>query len=211
MWRGRVGSVLTPRRAGGAGYTRHAVVLPVCGDSHPVRHRGVRQRVPAAELDSSRRECVAVRWLLCVHALRGVTAALSTSPQDAVWTRGSLECATPGDVYLLLKSSDLIQYDLWHAYDDCAPSGDAHDASTPLQLVLRRWSNLHPAGEFRCFVAGRELIGSVPRVAESGISLKLRSLQCLSLCLSPVGVGVLCSGVAAQLHVALPTPRGRSQ
>lgn len=32
----------------------------------------------------------------------------------------NLKCQNPGDVYLLLKSSDFISHDLDHAFDDCA-------------------------------------------------------------------------------------------
>ena len=42
-------------------------------------------------------------------------------PQDAVWisTTGSLKCVTPGDVFLLLKSSDNIMHDLTMAFEGC--------------------------------------------------------------------------------------------
>jgi hypothetical protein len=33
--------------------------------------------------------------------------------------KGSLACTNPGDVFLLLKSSDFVQHDLEHAFDLC--------------------------------------------------------------------------------------------
>ncbi|GJN90901.1 hypothetical protein Rhopal_003915-T1 [Rhodotorula paludigena] len=44
-----------------------------------------------------------------------------SSPQDAAWMLPgqNLKCQNPGDVYLLLKSSDFISHDLDHAFDDC--------------------------------------------------------------------------------------------
>ena len=44
-----------------------------------------------------------------------------SAPKDATWisATNSMECQTPNDIYLLLKSSDFITHDLEHAFDDC--------------------------------------------------------------------------------------------
>ena len=77
-----------------------------------------------------------------------------SSPKDATWiNNGTLKCETPGDVYLLLKSSDFVMHDLTHAVED--PS------NVDYELVLRKWCNLHPSMEFRCFVYNNEL-GTFP-------------------------------------------------
>jgi hypothetical protein len=74
-----------------------------------------------------------------------------SSPKDATWiNNGTLKCQTPGDVYLLLKSSDFVMHDLTHAIE-----GDS--SSVQYELVLRKWCNLHPSMEFRCFVYNHEL------------------------------------------------------
>lgn len=129
-----------------------------------------------------------------------------SSPKDATWMSATndLECRSPNDIYLLLKSSDFVTHDLEHAFDDCvdepsAPSdvpashgkeaapakvetasetpslvaghGTTTDsASQPLQqadipyhLVLRKYINLNPALEFRCFVKDNSLIGICQR------------------------------------------------
>ncbi len=82
-----------------------------------------------------------------------------SAPKDAAWVNGgSLKCVTPGDVYLLVKSSDFCLHDvLRKAWKDCE---DYDVTSTPpkLELVLRKWCNLHPSMEFRCFVRRHELI-----------------------------------------------------
>lgn len=79
-----------------------------------------------------------------------------SAPTDAAWVLGgSCRCASPRDVFLLLKSSDRIAHDLHdarRAYGDL----DADVSPTPIVaypwvLALRRWSNLKPSGEFRCF------------------------------------------------------------
>lgn len=73
-----------------------------------------------------------------------------SSPKDATWiNNGTLKCQTPGDVYLLLKSSDFVMHDITHAMED--PS------SIEYELVLRKWCNLHPSMEFRCFVYNHEI------------------------------------------------------
>jgi hypothetical protein len=82
-----------------------------------------------------------------------------SSPKDAAWVNcGSIKCKTPGDVYLLLKSSDFCLHDvLLHSLkDDCQDyDGTTHP---PLYLALRKWCNLHPNMEFRCFVRQHELL-----------------------------------------------------
>lgn len=82
-----------------------------------------------------------------------------------------MECRSPNDVYLLLKSSDFVTHDLEHAYDDC--DEDATDqleadvpktiAEIPYHLVLRKYVLLNPSVEFRCFVRNRKLIALCQR------------------------------------------------
>ena len=94
-----------------------------------------------------------------------------SSPKDAKWVSGTLECQTPGEVYLLLKSSDFVSYDLAHAYDlvqDVDKKAEIQiEAScskkSSFYLVLRRWGNLYPSQEFRCFVKQKRLILSTQR------------------------------------------------
>ncbi|KAI8580275.1 hypothetical protein K450DRAFT_237687 [Umbelopsis ramanniana AG] len=83
-----------------------------------------------------------------------------SSPRDAAWITAtqSLKCTNAFDIYLLLKSSDFINYDLSHAYDECT-DGQHYDSDQSYELVLRKWYDLHPSMEFRCFVRNREIIG----------------------------------------------------
>jgi len=97
-----------------------------------------------------------------------------TAPKDAVWIsphQNTIKCTCPNDIYLLLKSSNFITYDLEHAFDDCTPtqllstssgattaSGAALSSFKPV-LVLRSYFNPHTAMEFRCFVKHRNLVG----------------------------------------------------
>ena len=84
-----------------------------------------------------------------------------SAPKDATWiaTTNDMECRTPNDIYLLLKSSDFITHDLEHAFDGCTvPEGEAVP-ELPYHLVLRKAFNLNPALEFRCFIRNRKLIG----------------------------------------------------
>ncbi|KAK7966999.1 uncharacterized protein PG986_001276 [Apiospora aurea] len=109
-----------------------------------------------------------------------------TAPKDAAWIsthQNTIKCTTPNDVYLLLKSSNFITYDLEHAFDDCTPVAGSNGSTTttttteapgssspspPQQqfkpvLVLRSFFNPHTALEFRCFVKHRYLVGITQR------------------------------------------------
>lgn len=94
-----------------------------------------------------------------------------SSPKDAAWISPyghTLECRNPNDVYLLLKSSNFVSFDLERAFDGCVgpgpgPSPGHGPAQADLDrrvLVLRRFlDGMAPHLEFRCFVKDRELIG----------------------------------------------------
>lgn len=87
-----------------------------------------------------------------------------SSPKDAIWVNGgSIKCQTPGDVYLLLKSSDFCLHDvLMQTLKECKdyPTDDQTTSSPlpPLQLSLRKWCTLYPSMEFRCFVRRHGLL-----------------------------------------------------
>jgi len=78
-----------------------------------------------------------------------------SAPKDATWISATndMECRTPNDIYLLLKSSDFITHDLEQAFDGCVD-----ETEIPYHLVLRKSFNLNPSLEFRCFVRNRTLI-----------------------------------------------------
>ncbi|KAF9574529.1 hypothetical protein BGW38_008311, partial [Lunasporangiospora selenospora] len=95
-----------------------------------------------------------------------------SSPRDASWIMASntLKCFNAADIFLLLKSSDFIAHDLGHAYEDCS---DAVEVTTSegkrgkqirkrpetFELILRKWFDLAPSMEFRCFVKDNKLVG----------------------------------------------------
>ncbi|KAI0023166.1 D123-domain-containing protein [Xylariomycetidae sp. FL0641] len=88
-----------------------------------------------------------------------------TAPKDAVWIsphQNTIKCTSPNDIYLLLKSSNFITYDLEHAFDDCTPTAASSNSASPPSfkpvLVLRSYFNIHTAMEFRCFVKHRNII-----------------------------------------------------
>lgn len=88
-----------------------------------------------------------------------------TSPRDAAWISAtqSLKCTSPFDVFLLLKSSDFINHDLNHAYEHCIDIEDKENQKIQFNLVLRKWYDLQPSMEFRCFVKDQEIIGITQR------------------------------------------------
>lgn len=84
-----------------------------------------------------------------------------SSPRDSAWMLGgSLRCSSAHDVVSLLKCSQHVAHDL---QEHAACFGPTIDAGAPAHgggwvLALRSWSNLHPAGEFRCFAHGGALL-----------------------------------------------------
>ncbi|KAL9106698.1 MAG: hypothetical protein Q9187_008525 [Circinaria calcarea] len=70
-----------------------------------------------------------------------------------------MECRTPDDVYLLLKSSDFVTHDLEQAFDGCEDDESRTTEDTPNHLVLRKTiPSLITSLEFRCFVRRRKLL-----------------------------------------------------
>ena len=96
-----------------------------------------------------------------------------STPKDAVWlaTTNTMRCTNPGEVILLLKASDSVAYDLTDAlgqcrdYDADKESGGAARAGlkTDVSVTLRKWFDLSPGMEFRCFVKGSNLRGICQR------------------------------------------------
>ncbi|KAF2826300.1 cell division cycle protein-like protein [Ophiobolus disseminans] len=88
-----------------------------------------------------------------------------SAPKDATWINAtnSMECRTPNDIYLLLKSSDFVTHDIAHAFDDTVDQSSEAEQDIPYHLVLRKWITLNPSLEFRCFVRDRRLIALCQR------------------------------------------------
>lgn len=83
-----------------------------------------------------------------------------SSPRDASWILhdNTLCCRAPLDVILLLKSSDFIIHDLTQAFKECL-DGTSEIPQGGFTLALRRYTNILPAGEFRCFIKNNQLVG----------------------------------------------------
>uniref|UniRef100_A0A9J8BWZ0 Translation initiation factor eIF2 assembly protein n=2 Tax=Cyprinus carpio TaxID=7962 RepID=A0A9J8BWZ0_CYPCA len=85
-------------------------------------------------------------------------SSLCVPPQDANWIalNSSLQCQSLSDIFLLFKSSDFITHDLTQPFLHC--SDDSPDPTINYELVLRKWSELIPGAEFRCFVKENKVI-----------------------------------------------------
>lgn len=92
-----------------------------------------------------------------------------SAPRDAKWIlpTNDMQCRTANDVYLLLKSSNFMNHDLDHAFDDCVVEANQEQDNgpttssqppIPYHLVLRKYFNVNTSLEFRCFVRHRQLI-----------------------------------------------------
>jgi D123 len=81
-------------------------------------------------------------------------------PRDAIWiTAGqTLKAQDITDIYQLLKASSVCKKDLCN-YD--LPSPDGQDVSQ--FIVMKKWRDIHPGTEFRCFVRNKRLIAISPR------------------------------------------------
>lgn len=82
-----------------------------------------------------------------------------SSPRDAFWSLNKSYCESLSDIYILLRSSDFVSHDLNYPFDGC---DDAVTAKNELKyfLIMRRWLDLNPMMEFRCFVRENTLVGS---------------------------------------------------
>ncbi|XP_067324973.1 translation initiation factor eIF2 assembly protein isoform X4 [Anolis sagrei] len=83
----------------------------------------------------------------------------TTTLTDAYWIamNSSLKCKCLSDIFLLFKSSDFITRDFTQPFIHC--DDDSPDPSFEYELVLRKWCELIPGAEFRCFVKENKLIG----------------------------------------------------
>ena len=98
----------------------------------------------------------------CINDLGPIFPKLNwSSPKDASWISldSTLKCNTANDIFLLLKASDFISHDLNYPYEY------ANVSSHPDQyyLVLKKWCDLFPSMEFRCFVRNQCIIGICQR------------------------------------------------
>uniref|UniRef100_A0A182RC88 Uncharacterized protein n=1 Tax=Anopheles funestus TaxID=62324 RepID=A0A182RC88_ANOFN len=89
----------------------------------------------------------------------GGTAFLKTDwhcPKDAQWiTLGQSLCVRDiTDVYQLLKASSFCK-------EDFRERSNVNDSG--YHIVLKKWRDIHPGSEFRCFVRNRSLMAISPR------------------------------------------------
>jgi hypothetical protein len=82
-----------------------------------------------------------------------------SSPQDASWIdlNKSLKCTSLSQMYLLLKSSDFIAHDLTMPFKYC-DDFETEKPKVQYCLALRKWIDVNPGIEYRCFVKNNELI-----------------------------------------------------
>lgn len=76
----------------------------------------------------------------------------------------TMQCKSAAELYLLLKSSDYVNHDLGHAFE-CVTEGSGKEGQDNIEyeLVLRKWAEMNPAMEFRCFVRDRRLVAITQR------------------------------------------------
>ncbi|XP_066995192.2 translation initiation factor eIF2 assembly protein [Anabrus simplex] len=80
------------------------------------------------------------------------------APKDAAWitSNKSLKCTSLEDIYLVLKGSEMLSEDISYEFQNSLPSRSA--AAGCHCVVMKRWTDMHPGSEFRCFVKNHELV-----------------------------------------------------
>ncbi|ODV58243.1 cell proliferation protein CDC123 [Ascoidea rubescens DSM 1968] len=83
-----------------------------------------------------------------------------SAPKDANWLLpdATIKCYTTSDVYLLLKSSDHILFDLTQMLPLAAQDDPDAPHDEKFELVLKQWFNINPSLEFRVFVRDNHII-----------------------------------------------------
>jgi len=98
----------------------------------------------------------------------------SVAPTDAKWINGgSLKCVNLEQIYLLLKSSTKVSEFIQDVRTISLGDGENGD----FYVTLRKWSNLHPAMEFRCFIKAKTLIGASQRDCSCHFDFLLRDRE----------------------------------
>lgn len=159
------------------------IVLPAEGDADQLGRNDADDSIfsfpsspMASEADDEGRD-PSMAWFDIHQRVKSTIAELDGSvvpklnwsaPKDATWisATNSMECRTPNEIYLLLKSSDFVTHDLEHAFDNCESDTDESETdeiktvtSIPYHLVLRKTiPSMTTSLEFRCFVQARHLL-----------------------------------------------------
>jgi len=122
----------------------------------------------------------------------GVVVKLNWSaPKDAKWINAeTLKCEHITQMLLLLKSSPFVQHDLCCPFYGCFDyeADDEKKQQPPsieYTLVLRKYCNLYPQREFRCFVYAHQIIAIAQRNDDDCFTdlqsetTRLRIAQCI--------------------------------
>ncbi|CZT19835.1 related to Cell division cycle protein 123 [Ramularia collo-cygni] len=146
------------------------IILPSDDDAQDANDSGFYSDAQDDDSDDED-EDVAASWREVHESIRATIAELGgkvypklnwSAPKDATWMNANtMECRTPNDIYLLLKSSDFVTFDLEHAFQDCVDSPDSRITTNdiPFHLILRKSvTTYNPSVEFRCFVRERKLL-----------------------------------------------------
>ncbi|XP_075585581.1 uncharacterized protein LOC124498536 isoform X1 [Dermatophagoides farinae] len=87
-----------------------------------------------------------------------------SSCEDASWVQANgTKCSDLTSVFLMLKSSDKIVHDLIDPFDHCSDFDCHNPPKFQYQLILRKWINMNPSMEFRCFIGNQTLLAICQR------------------------------------------------
>lgn len=88
-----------------------------------------------------------------------------SSPKDATWVafNNNMKCSSLSQLYLLLKSSDFVAHDLSMPFSSCEDCTSEDSENVSYSLVVRKWVDVNPGTEFRCWVADGRLVAACQR------------------------------------------------
>jgi len=86
-------------------------------------------------------------------------------PKDATWVafNNSMKCTSLSQLYLLLKSSDFVAHDLSMPFSSCEDVKQEDNENMVYSLVIRKWLDVHPGTEFRCWVSAGRVVAVCQR------------------------------------------------
>ncbi|XP_054163718.1 cell division cycle protein 123 homolog [Oppia nitens] len=91
-----------------------------------------------------------------------------SSCEDSQWmSLTGTQCLQTQDIYLLLKSSDKIVHDLTQPFKYCLDVIEDNSPHIEYELILKKWIDINPSMEFRCFIADNQIIGITQRDVRS--------------------------------------------
>ncbi|UXI18822.1 hypothetical protein NH340_JMT04765 [Sarcoptes scabiei] len=96
----------------------------------------------------------------CLRKFQHVFIKLNwSSCEDSCWMHATrTKCSDLTSIFLLLKSSDKIVHDLTDPFEGCEDSDRINREVFNYELIVRKWIEINPSMEFRCFIVNQTIV-----------------------------------------------------